>query len=76
MNARTPLTALADLTRPLPATRAARIDAASAAVVSLRNEQRRLERLGLETPLARCHQELRFWNFVSAVCALEPGVRA
>ena len=67
------LTAAADTARPSPAAAAPRLDAAHSALVSLRDEQRRLERLGFETPLARCHQQLRFWSFVSAVCSLEPG---
>ena len=70
------LTAAADTARAIPAGAGARLDAAHAALVSLRDEQRRLERLGFETPLARCHQQLRFWSFVSAVCSLEPGKRA
>lgn len=71
-----PLTGAADPARPMPERAGARLDAANAAVASLRGEQRRLQRLGFETPLARCHQQLRFWSFVSAVCSLEPGARA
>jgi hypothetical protein len=71
-----PLTRGADPARPMPASTAARLDAANAAVASLREEQRRLQRLGFETPLARCQHQLRFWSFVSAVCSLEPGTRA
>lgn len=70
-----PLTRTADPARPMPATAGARLDAAQAALASLREEQRRLERLGFELPLARCHQQIRFWSFVSAVCSL-PGGRA
>lgn len=70
------LTAAADTARAIPTGIGARQDAAHAAIVSLRDEQRRLERLGFETPLARCHQQLRFWSFVSAVCSLEPGKSA
>jgi hypothetical protein len=72
----TPLTASADAARSMPASAGARLDAASAAVASLRQEQRRLQRMGLETPLARCHQQLRYWSFVRALCALAPEVRA
>lgn len=71
-----PLTRAADPARPMPSGAGARIDAARAAVASLREEQRRLERLGFETPLARCHRDLRFWTFVSAVCSLEPKAGA
>lgn len=62
-----PLTTAADPRRAMPASRAARLDAADAAVHSLRQEQRRLQRLGLELPLARCHQQLRYWSFVRAM---------
>lgn len=71
-----PLTSRADVSRPMPASAVARLDAAEAAVASLRDEQRRLERIGFETPLARCHQQLRYWSFVRAICALEPEVRS
>jgi hypothetical protein len=76
MSLRTPLTHGADVSRPMPASPGARLDAARVAVDSLRHEQRRLERIGLELPLARCHDQLRFWNFVHAVCSLAPGVRS
>jgi hypothetical protein len=69
----TPLTASADPSRPMPASVAGRLDAAHAAVSSLRDESRRLQRLGFELPIARCHQQLRFWSFVSAVCSLDPA---
>ncbi len=65
-----PLTAGADRSRPMPASPVARLDAANAAVASLREEQRRLERLGFEIPLARCDHEIRYWSFVRALCAL------
>jgi len=71
-----PLTRAADPSAAMPAGRGARLDAARAAVGSLREEQRRLERLGFELPLARCDRQLRFWRFVSAVCALETEPRA
>ena len=67
------LPAAPDRPRATPGGAGPRVDAAHSALVSLRDEQRRLERLGFETPLARCHQQLRFWSFVSAVCSLEPG---
>lgn len=76
MNPSAPLTRAADPANRMPAGPGARLDAAHAAVASLREEQRRLERLGFELPLARCHRQLRFWSFVSAVCSLEPGARA
>ncbi len=76
MNFATALTASADTARRMPGSPVARLDAADAAVASLREEQRRLERLGFEVPLARCHQQLRYWNFVRALHALPREVRS
>ncbi len=67
MSLHAPLTAAADPRRAMPASMVARFDAADAAVRSLRQEQRRLQRLGFELPLARCHQQLRYWSFVRAL---------
>ncbi len=53
MNAFVPVTPLSDPRRPMPAGAHARFAAADAAVTSLAAEQRRLERLGQEWPLAR-----------------------
>ena len=63
-----PLTPASDTHRIMPASAPARLDAAEAAVVSLNAEQRRLERLGLEWPLARTARALRYWRFVRALC--------
>lgn len=76
MNFAAPLTVSADTARRMPGSPVARLDAAEAAVASLREEQRRLERLGFELPLARCHQQLRYWSFVRALHALPREVRA
>jgi len=67
---RAPMTPASDARRVMPASAPARLDMAEAAVVSLRGEQRRLERLGLEWPLARAARELRYWRFVRALCAI------
>ena len=53
----------------MPESPAARRDAIAAAVRSLGEECRRLERLGLESPLARCHHETRYWKFLDALFA-------
>lgn len=76
MNFAAPLTAAADTRRSMPTTMVARFDVADAAVNSLRDEQRRLERLGFELPLARCHQQLRYWSFVRALHTLGGEERA
>ncbi len=70
MNLAAPLTAASDTSRRMPVSLAARLDAADAAVQSLREEQRRLQRLGFELPQARCHQQLRYWSFVRALHTL------
>lgn len=59
----------------MPATAAARVDDIQATLSVLRREQSRLERLGFENPMVRCHAELRYWNFLSALHSLpaEPG---
>lgn len=69
-----PLTRGSDRARAMPESPAARQDDIAAALRSLSEERRRLERLGLELPLARCHHETRYWNFVSALFAVpSPG---
>jgi len=68
------LTPASDSTRLMPVSAPARLDAAAAAVVSLTAEQRRLERLGLEWPLARAARELRYWRFVHTLCAIAAEV--
>lgn len=76
MNTFQPLTASSDPHRAMPVSNGARLDAAARAVASLREEQRRLERLGFELPLARCHQQLRYWEFVQNVCRVATRVNA
>ncbi|MFI5370746.1 MAG: hypothetical protein ACHQ52_04240 [Candidatus Eisenbacteria bacterium] len=62
-----PLTSASDPRRDMPATAMGRLDAVRAAIASLAEEQRRLERLGFERPLARCHHELRYWRFLDGL---------
>lgn len=69
----TPLTASADRSAPVPIGTAERLDRIAAALRSLEGERRRLERLGLEWPLARCHQERRYWEFLRAMHAIAAG---
>jgi hypothetical protein len=54
----------------MPESPAARQDALDAALRSLAEERRRLERLGLELPLVRCHHETRYWRFLAALFTL------
>ena len=62
--------------RAMPATRGAQLDQAHETLRALEVEQRRLERLGFELPLARCHQRLRYWQFVAGMLALSPSSHA
>jgi hypothetical protein len=54
----------------MPDSLAGRQDGIDTALRSLREERRRLNRLGLDLPLARCHHETRYWNFLSALFTL------
>ena len=64
-------TSQSDLNRALPTSSALRLDQAHAALVSLRGEERRLERLGLDDALRRCREQLRYWEFLSALFTLQ-----
>lgn len=63
----------ADPLRDMPEERGEQLDRVASAVASLRDEQRRLERLGFETPLHRCHHQRRYWEFVGALLSLDAG---
>jgi hypothetical protein len=67
VSTRRPLTASADRGAEMPAGFMPRIDHIARAQSSLAEESRRLERLGFEDPLRRCHEERRYWNFLAAV---------
>lgn len=62
-----PLTRASDRNLEMPDAPVARLDRVRAALASLREEERRLERLGLELPLRRCDQERRYWRFLESV---------
>lgn len=64
------VTPLADPRREMPLHPFARLDHAEAAVDAITAEQRRLEPLGDEWPLARAARQLRYWRFVRALCAI------
>ena len=63
----------ADALAPLPASPGERLDRSVRAVQALEAERRRLERLHLERPLARCHEQLRYWRFVRALMCVATG---
>jgi hypothetical protein len=65
-----------ELDRAMPLHRGERLDHARGAVVALREERRRLEQLGFELPLARCHEQLRYWEFVSRLLSLPASPRS
>jgi len=56
----------------MPASRGARQDEVRAALASLRDEERRLERLGLVGALRGCREQLRYWEFLAALFTPEP----
>jgi hypothetical protein len=72
----TPLTPSSDLSAAIPRGEGERHDRLDAAVRSLRAERERLARLGFEIPIARCEAQLRYWEFLRAIHALEPLKRA
>jgi hypothetical protein len=76
MNRHAALTSCSDLRRAIPPTAALRIDQAHTALASLREEERRLERLGLEEALCRCREQLRYWEFLSALFGLPAAPRS
>ena len=76
MNRHAAFTPRSDLRRAIPPTAALRVDQAYAALASLREEERRLERLGLEEALCRCREQLRYWEFLAALFALPAAPRS
>ena len=54
----------------MPASQAARLDDIQGALHLLRHERDRFERLGFETPQARCQAEIRYWSFLAALHSL------
>ncbi len=76
MNRRPPVTPSADPRREVPAGEGARLDALDAALASLREEERRLSRLGLDLALRRCREQRRYWEFLRAVMTLPGASRA
>jgi hypothetical protein len=65
------LTSSSALDRVMPASAAARLDQAHAALASLRKEEGRLARLGFGEALRRCREQLRYWEFLAAIFSLE-----
>lgn len=70
---RAPLTGPSNRAAVMPEVAADRLDRIEAALGSLDGERRRLERLGFELPLARCHQERRYWEFLRALHVVAAG---
>jgi hypothetical protein len=57
----------ADTAREIPAQSGARFDRIAAAAAALRDEERRLDRLGLADAADRCRRQLRYWEFLHAL---------
>ncbi len=51
------------------------MDRIEAALASLDAEERRLMRLGFETPLQRCREERRYWMFLQVLFAVPATAR-
>jgi hypothetical protein len=51
----------------MPASLEQRLDEIGRARASLAAESRRLQRIGFEDPMRRCHEERRYWDFLAAV---------
>ena len=60
----------ADPGQEIPTGTSARLDRIQIALAALRDEERRLGRLGFEFPLARCREERRYWEFLSGMFAV------
>jgi hypothetical protein len=77
MNRRDLVPASADPETPMPAGAGACMDRVQAALATLREEERRLARLGLDEARARCRGQLRYWEFLAAVfdIAADPHAR-
>jgi hypothetical protein len=65
------LPAAADPRQPFPLSPGRRFDHAQAALLTLREEERRLARLGLDEPLRHCREQLRYWQFLAALFSLQ-----
>jgi len=70
-----PLVPSADATSAIPGHAGARVDRLDAAIRSLLQEARRLERLGLRHALLECRQQIRYWQFLRALLTLELPAR-
>jgi hypothetical protein len=60
----------------MPESTAAKRDAIEVALASLAREERRLRQLGLQSPLARCRQQKRYWEFLRAVLAVSDDAQS
>ena len=69
-SSRAHIPASADPGREVPADAGSRRDRIDAALATLAAEERRIARIGLEGPLARCREQRRYWSFLSAVFAM------
>ena len=67
---RAPLTAGADPRREMPAASGRRIDEIAVALATLEAEERRLARIGLELPMARCREQRRYWSFLNGLFSM------
>jgi hypothetical protein len=64
------ITPSSDTTRDIPAHPGSRLDRIETAIVSLREEERRLQRIGLTGPARTCRQQIRYWEFIGSLFAI------
>jgi Tfp pilus assembly protein PilF len=68
-------TSSSDIEREIPKSEADRQDRIAVAIATLRAEEHRLARLGLDEAARHCRQQLRYWEFLSAVFSLPADER-
>jgi hypothetical protein len=68
-------TSSSDVEREMPKNEADREERIAVAIATLRAEEQRLERLGLDEAARHCRQQLRYWEFLSAVFSLPADER-
>jgi hypothetical protein len=75
MSARRAFTASSDSSHEIPEHPGARFDRIHAAIATLREEEQRLNRVGLSAAARRCRQQLRYWEFIGSLFAVAESSR-
>jgi len=64
------ITPSSDTRHDIPAHPGTRQDRIRSAIVSLRDEERRLRLIGLTAAARNCRQQLRYWEFIGSLFAI------